>query len=118
MRLVLLQFDDNAAAEAYVASLANGGKVFASVPISDEGEYRVVEADMSLRGFFAQPTRMCECGPSKFLLAGRSDKFGWYVCRNCKRAKPHTTHLLKNLLKPGIVRVEDINDFLSVRVGA
>ena len=82
-RLVLVDFDDNAQAEAFIAKLDNAG----------HSKYRVV-------GLFARPNRWCGCphplGYAKNEIV-KGGAYGWWVHVICRRPRMGT-HQAKNLL--------------------
>lgn len=75
-RYVLLEFDDNAAAQKFVAKV--------------NGEYHAVDSDFSTRrvkAVWGKPTKFCECvrgtkGANPFY---RAKKSGWWVHYPCGR---------------------------------
>jgi hypothetical protein len=69
MRYVVLKFDDNEAAERFVAA-----------PVVLEGEVEVM-------ALFAGPTQFCTCTGSKGRIHAWTlgQKYGWWVCKQCKK---------------------------------
>ena len=101
VRYVVLEFEDNDAATAYIGAVAeeNRKQREEKLPFSR----RVV-------GVFVKPGRRCECGdwdranyrgpaPKKGLPSGvvRGAKFGWWVCTRCSRPR-RASHSLTNQL--------------------
>lgn len=89
-RYLLIEFDDDAASDtlrAQIDKATRSGKKF-----------RVV-------GLFAKPRNLCEC--SKYQLQDyraaervvRGARFGWWLCRRCKKARMGD-HQLENLMTP------------------
>lgn len=82
-RLVVVDFDDNAQADAFIDKL-KGKKSF-----------RVV-------GLFARPTSWCECpkptgyAKNEVVLGGR---YGWWIHRLCRKPR-RGTHQANNLMRP------------------
>src|SRR5690606_21262112 len=81
MRYVLVEFDDDATADAFRAKIDSATK--------SRKKYRVV-------GLFARPKRYCRCATSrsnyverttKTAKALKGGKFGWWVCPECKRSR-------------------------------
>lgn len=112
-RYVLLRFEDNNDAEAFVtaAKAPNGVWFYESNP--DAHALAVVEGNQDLyvmrpldrakvlvRGLFAIPTKFCECE-----LRGdkgvRGAKLGWWLCRGCKKPRKGHWQKPKNLLVDG-----------------
>lgn len=117
-RFVMLRFEDNAEADAFVEAV-QGGTVMHSLPSSTaEGEYEIKMTDAEATAMWADPTKMCECHPPWKLPnpmhkeqglqcnPARSAKFGWLVCTNvvdgkmCAKPHPHQFQHPKNLLTP------------------
>jgi len=89
-RYLLIEFDNSEQADALRAQIdaaTRRGKRF-----------RVV-------GLFSKPgPRFCQCGKyenkrGQQSTLKRGEKFGWYVCTECKLPAPIMSHL-KNLIKP------------------
>lgn len=81
-RYVLLEFDDNAQAKAFVAKV--------------NGDYHVVEMGegtkplIRVRGVWGKPTLFCECTKMRAPYRGmrpfrHAPKSGWWVCAQCGR---------------------------------
>lgn len=96
-RYVLLQIDDNADAEAYVASLRSPAKNLIAVPLTDDpDQYRMAEIEIKVRGLYAKPTRFCICQPQGLRVRGA--KLGWWVCAKCKLPLDNKWLMPNNLL--------------------
>jgi len=97
-RYLLLQFDDDEAADAVVATIQSGG----GVAIGHD-----VQGDCIVRAVFKKPTKFCECTNLKKRGFTRGQKYGWWVCDQCKRPTQGWARLElayqvfgKNLLPP------------------
>ena len=75
MRYVVLKFDDNDDAEAFVQLALRD-------PIK---EYEAM-------GLFAGPTQFCTCtgGRGRIHSWTRGQRFGWWVCKSCKKPSEAT----------------------------
>lgn len=98
-RYVVLEFDDNADAEAFVDSVRANCAAERKQGLSFSK--RVV-------GIFVKPGRTCICWDGKWTNYGdknrqhgiaRGEKFGWWVCTKCNRPRA-AGHQLVNQLKP------------------
>lgn len=90
-RYVLIEFDNNAQAEQFIAKTHAGTK--AGKP------YRVL-------GLFAKPRNYCQCGPLTDRVQAREvqrgSKYGWMVHIKCGRPRRQASHSPRNLLdEPG-----------------
>lgn len=81
-RLVVLEFDDDQAADRFVAHMANrmgaGALNQASVAI----------AYSSVVGVFARPTKFCKCKNPNSKNFTKSAKFGWWIHKPCSKPLP------------------------------
>lgn len=93
-RYVLVEFDNDAEAERFVNKIIQ--RCIDLGVAKKSATYRI-------RGFFAKPTKFCECGPIPESQVGmhitRGAKYGWVVHRSCKRARP-MAQSPRNLLDP------------------
>lgn len=93
-RYVLVEFDNDAEAERFVNKIIQRNLDLAAR--KKEGSYRI-------KGFFAKPTKFCECGPltdrQQREEVTRGAKYGWMVHRPCRRARP-MSQSPRNLLDP------------------
>lgn len=112
-RLVLIQFANNAEAEAYVASLRTG-KSFVSAP-QDDGDYKVVEVAPQVLGMYGRPTTFCVCEDTKYNQV-RGAKLGWWVCAKCNKARPERDQIPANLLagEDDTRSLDDKRPFVSI----
>src|SRR5690554_5764621 len=94
-KYVLLEFDDDEAAEGAIMGWMSGGNMH------PEGFDPV-----RVRGVYQKPTKFCDCTktgerkPNETLVRGQ--KYGWYVCRVCKRPPRVMSQLLKNILEGAV----------------
>jgi len=89
-RLVVLQFEDNDEAEAFVKAQ--------HVLWSDEHTNTSKLRSAEFVGLFALPTIFCEGhGNSKQLGFARGVKYGWWVCSRC--GKPARSRTIENLIR-------------------
>jgi hypothetical protein len=101
-RLVLIDFDDNAMAERFLAEHEN----MKLVMNKDELPYNIV-------GIFIKPGMLCEC-QSKTDKSFRGAKFGLWACKVCRKVKPYSGQYLSDLRKRD-VRTKDRYLWISVR---
>jgi hypothetical protein len=109
-RLVILEFEDNDAAERFTQSM-NNRLGPGSLP-----QASVAMAYADVIAVFAKPTKFCECPAStkKSLSSfGKSKKYGWYVHRTCGKPTARwaanlnwVLSLAKNLY-PAILKSKD-----------
>lgn len=113
-RYVLLEFDDNVAADKFVESLQMAQEG------TDGGVDRDFEAGMiaaahsTVTAVFSKPGGLCKCeAQTKDSVRGK--KFGWWVCPDCKRPKPRMGQVLPNMLDPEGVPTRNKEMNLSVK---
>jgi len=99
-RYVLLAIADNAAAEAYVASLQSEAKNLIAVPLEDDpAQYRMTAIDIEVAGLYAKPTSFCPCEGDRMKFRNvRGAKLGWHVHDVCGKPVRHTHQIPNNLL--------------------
>jgi hypothetical protein len=102
-RYVLIEFDDNAQADAFVAK---------TLLKEEKGaKYRVI-------GLFAKPRNFCQCPPSSQRQVAsetaRGVKYGWMVHRNCGRPRREASHSPRNLLDPEGTHPSRVASFLHL----
>lgn len=98
-RYILLEVNDNAAAQSILALLARK---------DDPTEFDprtlsyLLGAHAEAIGLFSKPGALCKCVvPSERSIRG--SKFGWWVCTTCKKPKHGSGHSLLNMLdEPGL----------------
>jgi hypothetical protein len=85
-RYVLIAFDDNNAAEEFVAALPVQGGVFF---MGSDTHFKNVDPEKTfVRGIWEKPTKMCECPPGPKRTYGRGKRTGWYICSDCGKTHP------------------------------
>lgn len=110
-RYVLLEFDDDDAAERYVEKILGR-----AVEMSRKKGAKLVR----VRGYFARPNTYCECGILSPLeqreQVVRGVRYGWWVHRRCRKARrgPHTP---RNLLDPAGTPTAHMDAFLHLTDG-
>lgn len=96
-RYVLLEFDDNEAAETFVSNLnelkADGSGDFPYLGI-------ILCAHAKVSAVFSRPNNLCQCKGSTTSVKGT--KFGWWVCPACKKGKAGVGQPLRNMLDEGL----------------
>lgn len=119
-RFVMLRFEDNKDADAFVESI-KGKTVFHSVTDDAsrfdvengfEAGFKYVMTSAEATAMWADPTKLCECHPPWVLPNAknpaqglqcqpvRSVNYGWLVCSQCKKPHHFQTQHPKNLLVP------------------
>lgn len=111
-RWLLIEIDDNDAAEQYIKSLSEG-KSFITVPSGES--YTVREVSARVVGLFGKPTKFCEC-PEQDQKAGstKGAKTDWRVCPNCHLAL-RGSQTPKNLLDEPGTKAPDKPFYLMAR---
>ena len=91
-RLVLVEFEDDATADAYRAKIDTASR--------NGRHYRVI-------GFFAKPRSWCKCYRStetfKTWNIQQGAKFGWWVCPDCHKAVVHNQQLANLMSRDDII---------------
>jgi hypothetical protein len=84
-KYLLLQFDDDEAADKVVEGIQRTGgiAVHYDVELFDEGNWEYQDCDV--RGVFKKPTKFCDCLNVKKRGFTRGQKYGWWVCDQCKK---------------------------------
>lgn len=120
-RYLLIEVDDNEMAGDLVAAIQDNpqGVFFYkkkdSLP-DDKESYQVVELEGArVRALFGKPVNFCECPPSDRSLRGQ--KFGWYVCADCGKAKKGACQHPRNLLDPIDMPIRDRDLYLGIWEG-
>lgn len=94
-RYILLEVDDNAAAESILALLARKED-------PEEFDPRTLSyllgAHAEPIGVFSKPGALCKCTAPKPEQTIRGKKFGWWVCQVCKKPRHGAGHTLMNML--------------------
>lgn len=90
-KYVLIAFEDDSAADAFVAALPQTGVFFDHNAGAEGGVYGYVDpAKTFVRAIWKKPTVFCECMDSKPYPKdrglGRGEKWKWYACTKCARA--------------------------------
>lgn len=97
-RLVVVEFDDNAQADVFIAKLNKAANP----------RYRVV-------GLFAKPVKWCECprptgyDKNEVVMGG---SYGWWVHKICRRPRKGT-HQPHNLMEPVLAQDKKYTTVLS-----
>lgn len=114
-RYVILSFDNNAEADAFITAVesnrtSSASQVFFTVPdVSEVQEFRVVHlpATTFVRGLYMRPTQFCQCEGAYKGPFARGQKYGLWVHATCgkpTRAWAAGDHwyssMGKNLLPP------------------
>lgn len=99
-RVVMVEFQDNAEAERFVMRL---------------GEDQLKGKGRRAIGLIPTPTKFCECPPAT-RKAGRTTKFGWWVCLECKKAQPGWQAPV-NLLQPTLVSLREQSMWMHLVAG-
>jgi len=123
MRLVLLAFEDNDTADAFVKAIKDNQVIIGQTEDEDGAQvlrYKDIGPDVTAEAMWAAPTKLCTCHPPYALpnklakagsglncFSGRSKKFGWLLCTKCMKPHGFQTIHPKNLLGP---EVEDLQD--------
>ena len=99
-RYVLVQFDDNGEADAFVKALSIEGGVFF---MGADGHFRNSTVEkVNVLGVFAKPSKFCECAkPGDNLVRGA--KLGWLVHRGCGKPLKNKWQHPRNLIDDGPV---------------
>jgi hypothetical protein len=110
-RYVLLEFDDNTAAESFVNKLTE-------IHQEGIGEFftvtSILAAHSTIQAVFSKPSGLCSCAVrSEKSLHG--SKFKWWVCPTCKRPKPHGAQFLPNMLDEEGIPTRDRELHLTVK---
>lgn len=114
-RYVLLEFDDNEAAEVFVQTIQEQNKQ--PTKLDYELLAKLVPAlTARVRGFFFMPTQFCECPPSDKSVKGA--KWGLWIHRDCGKPKKGSWQHPKNLLDPEDIHPRARATYLGVVVGA
>lgn len=80
MRLVILEFEDDKAAERFIEHMRNrtGPTAFNATALA------LAHADVT--HLFAKPTKFCKCqNPKNFI---KTKRFGWRIHEACKKPRP------------------------------
>lgn len=99
-RYVLLEFDDNIAAEKFVEMLKAAQE--SGERDLDVTAGIIAAAHSAVLAVFTKPQGLCSC-VTDLDNSVRGKKFGWWVCPNCKRPKNRAGQTLRNLLNPGVM---------------
>lgn len=88
-RYVMLSFDHNDEAEAFIKAVQRKDGVIYSKPLEGaEFQYMPLPENVFVRGVWAKPTSFCpglSCTGNKGFTRGQ--KFGWWVCATCKKPR-------------------------------
>lgn len=98
---VVLTFDNDIEADAFVNSINEGGK----------------EASIRVIGIFKRPTIFCTCTVTSE-KGVRGAKYGWWLCRNCGKPVKGRWIYGHNLMDPVDVKYDDKRVSLGVQEGA
>lgn len=123
-KYVLVSFDDDTDADNFVAALQrhadpeaegrNSHVFYTTKHPTLENHFSmrgVLEA--SVRAVWKKPTQFCECAnPGE--KSARGQKWGWWVHKDCGKAKKGNFQSPRNLLDPPGQRARDIQIFLNV----
>jgi hypothetical protein len=83
VQYVVVEFDDDAEAGAFAATLGEGS-----------------DASVRIVGLYKKPSKFCECAaPSEKSVMGT--KYGWWVCKVCFRPQKGVWQVPRNLLREG-----------------
>jgi hypothetical protein len=92
-RYVLLAFDSNAEADAFIAAVDRNtrerGQIFYTVPVAGQDEMKIhtLPDTVDVRGLYMRPTQFCDCEASvmsaKDSAFTRGKKFGMWVHNKC-----------------------------------
>lgn len=99
-RVVMVEFQDNKEAERFVERLTQD-------QLKGKGRRAI--------GLIPTPTQFCECDPAT-RKCGRTTKFGWWVCLECKKAQPGWQSPV-NLLQPNLVSVKEQSMWMHLIAG-
>lgn len=97
-RYVILRFEDNGQAEAFIKSVQQNDVFFSHKNEDGTGSYGYIDKVRPV-GLFAGPTLYCECPPHSETDA-RSQKYGWWVHRKCSKPRRGNWQHPHNLLDP------------------
>lgn len=96
-RFVILEFDDNDAAESFVRHMEDNFNIAST---------SVALAHADVRWVLAKPTKFCECNPEP--KRAKSSRYGWWVCTVCK--KPGATWGTERGLRTILTQSKDLKD--------
>jgi hypothetical protein len=93
-KFLLLEFADDAEADAFTRLAKEGGNAWADY--SDPGAFEI-------KAEFKKPTQFCQCTPKEKqgTTGVRGAKYGWYVCGRCKKPVEKGNQVIFNLLEGG-----------------
>jgi hypothetical protein len=114
-RYVLLEFNDNIAADKFVEMLKASQEGTEGPMDRDVTAGMIAGAHSEVLAVYTKPAGLCSC-KSDLDNSVRGRKFGWWVCPNCKKPKSGSGQTLRNTLNPkleGTTRVGSPS--LSVR---
>lgn len=101
-KYVLLQFDDEADADGIIHEILSHRPNADGISVEPGQFYQC-----TLRAVFKKPTKFCECTNVKKRGFTRGQKYGWWVCDQCKKPTQGWARLElayqvfgKNLLPP------------------
>jgi hypothetical protein len=108
-KYLLLQCDNEEIADLIVKAIQEGnlGCYQENIGESDPPGWSQIFGGLKLRALFKKPTKFCECTNVKKRGFTRGQKYGWWVCDQCKRPTQGWARLElayqvfgKNLLPP------------------
>lgn len=102
-KYVLLQFNNDADADAYVNILM-------------EDKERSPDATLAVVAVYKKPTIFCDCEP-RTEKSQRGAKWGWWLCTNqgCGKPKRGAFQQPKNLIEAEGTRTEHRRIFINIR---
>lgn len=98
---VLLEFDNDVDAKGFVEALNRSDALFQSNNYDNRDEIGAYAQQSRHVATFQKPTQFCQCTQEQ--KAGKvgttGQRFGWFVCGNCKRPTKGGNQRIYNLLE-------------------
>lgn len=110
-RYVVVEFDDNAAAEEFIQQVAEGNQ---------KARKMNLPWTKRIAGVFVKPGRTCTCWNKERINYGdkneqhgiaRGEKFGWWVCTNCNKPRAAGHQLVNQLTLSNTYEGTVYNDY-------
>lgn len=115
-RLVVLSFEDNAAAEGFVKQIDNLEYLPEGAMGGVSNDYAPIDAGV-VEGVFALPTQFCEGGHGggkRSRSWSRGKKYGWWVCTVCmKPANISREKTIRAVVSQGVNLLKKAQEFVT-----